>query len=271
MTREQPKKRTSPDPYHTSQERCIWMTAGVVSYKLCPFQYDCEHCEFDEVMRHQFTQRGSPKTGIDLKKRSFVSTKALTEDPFFTFSIDELPEECYFHLTHVWGRPRENDTWEMGIDQLLSYILPPPIGFEVFADKRNLVQNEVLGRIITTGGSVFLITPLSGSFIRMNPEVSKQPQLMQEDPLGKGWLAQFRWSRDRSELREFYTGAEARRFLQEEACHLRHVLKYRGVEIGQTGTTLRDGGKNFKHLHQILPLKLCAELSRILIALGKAI
>ena len=264
-------KNTRTPHDHTTQDRCIWMTAGVVSYKLCPFRYDCEHCEFDKVMQHQLKERGLPKRDIDPKKRAPVLSKTHAEDPFFTFSVDELPEECYFHLTHVWSRPREDDTWDMGIDQLLSYILPPPIGFEVFADKKKLVQNEVLGRIITTGGSVFLITPLSGAFIRLNPEISKRPQLMQEDPLGKGWLVQFQWSQNRSELKKFYTGAEARRFLREEACHLRHVLKYRGVEVGHTGTTLHDGGSNFKHLHQILPSKLCAELSRILIALGKAI
>ena len=32
---------------------CIWMTAGVISFKLCPLEYDCELCEFDMVMRKQ--------------------------------------------------------------------------------------------------------------------------------------------------------------------------------------------------------------------------
>ena len=120
------KKRASDD--HTTQDRCIWMTAGVVSYKLCPFRYECEHCEFDKVMQYQLKERGIPKTDIGPKKRLSVLSKTHTEDPFFTFSVDELPEECYFHLTHVWSRQSGDDTWEMGIDQLLSYILPPPIG-----------------------------------------------------------------------------------------------------------------------------------------------
>jgi len=269
MTRKTSKKKTSSD--RTIQDRCIWMTAGVVSYKLCPFQYDCEHCEFNKVMQHQFKENVTVKTVTGSKRRSAVPATSDTEDSFFTFSDRELPEEFYFHLTHVWVRPQECHTWEMGIDPLLSYILPPPIGFELFTERKGLTQNEVLGRIITTGGSVFLITPLSGSLVRMNSEVSKQPQLIVEDPLKRGWLAQLQWSQDRSELREFYRGAEARRFLKEEACHLRHVLKYRGIEAGKIGITLHDGGNNLKHLHQILPSKLCAELSRILVALGKAI
>ena len=34
-----------------SDRHCIWMSAGVISFKLCPFNYDCEHCDFDAVMR----------------------------------------------------------------------------------------------------------------------------------------------------------------------------------------------------------------------------
>ncbi|MFL6213965.1 MAG: hypothetical protein ACJ74J_08740 [Blastocatellia bacterium] len=26
---------------------CVWMQAGVVGYKLCDRQFDCEHCPFD--------------------------------------------------------------------------------------------------------------------------------------------------------------------------------------------------------------------------------
>jgi hypothetical protein len=31
--------------------KCVWMLAGVVSYKLCDRHYDCESCLFDQAMR----------------------------------------------------------------------------------------------------------------------------------------------------------------------------------------------------------------------------
>ena len=30
---------------------CVWMMAGVISFKLCPIDYDCERCDFDRVLR----------------------------------------------------------------------------------------------------------------------------------------------------------------------------------------------------------------------------
>jgi hypothetical protein len=30
---------------------CVWMQAGVVSYKLCDRRFDCERCPFDMAIR----------------------------------------------------------------------------------------------------------------------------------------------------------------------------------------------------------------------------
>ena len=35
--------------------QCIWMTAGIIGYKLCNAGYECERCPFDLAMRKQAT------------------------------------------------------------------------------------------------------------------------------------------------------------------------------------------------------------------------
>jgi len=30
---------------------CVWMWAGIVTYKLCDCNYECEHCSFDRAMK----------------------------------------------------------------------------------------------------------------------------------------------------------------------------------------------------------------------------
>jgi len=269
MTKKALENRKSVGP--SKSNRCIWMTAGVVSFKLCPFDYECERCDFDKVMRHQFEKVSFPTNKVDVDGQPISNPQSNHSNSFFSFLVGQIQDEFYFHLAHLWARPRQTQKWEMGIDKLLSYILPPPIGIELYDGKRDFVQGEVFVKIITTAGTIFLATPLSGTLISENPDLENQPALVQEDPLGKGWLAQIKWTQDSSELREFYTGAEAKRFLQEEACHLKHVLKYKGIEAGKIGQTLTDGGRNVKYLHQILPAKFCLELSRALIESGKAV
>jgi hypothetical protein len=32
-------------------DKCVWMESGVVNYKLCDFEYNCEACPFDQALR----------------------------------------------------------------------------------------------------------------------------------------------------------------------------------------------------------------------------
>ena len=38
------------------ERKCIWMDAGVVSYKLCTSQFHCTVCEFDRAMFNRAAQ-----------------------------------------------------------------------------------------------------------------------------------------------------------------------------------------------------------------------
>ena len=41
------------------KKRCVWMEAGVVSYKLCDNNYDCSTCVYDHAMQ----TKGCPTKG----------------------------------------------------------------------------------------------------------------------------------------------------------------------------------------------------------------
>jgi len=115
----------------------------------------------------------------------------------------------------------------------------------------------------------FLTSPLSGRLVQTNSRLAQHPELVQESPYEEGWLAVIDWVQDRSELGKFHTGVAGKRFLQEEAQHLKFFLKHRGVEVNQIGETLPDGGVNIKYLRQVLPDKVCFRLVVELMVTGK--
>lgn len=39
-----------------SKNRCIWMDAGVLRFKLCDSDFDCLSCEFDRTMTESATK-----------------------------------------------------------------------------------------------------------------------------------------------------------------------------------------------------------------------
>lgn len=260
-----------------AQNRCIWMTAGVVSFKLCPLNYDCEHCDFDKAMRSQVRSRKmsskikrhrpeTPAQSETLRRSSSDLKKTLL---FFTFSVGELDQGLYLHPSHLWVRRIEGQKWRVGVDKLLAYILPPPTKLELDDLNKDVFQDQVFGKILTQAGTVFLTVPISGRLVQKNSRLAQHPELVQQDPDGEGWLAMIEWFQKQSELEKCYSGLAGKRFLEEEAQHLKFLLKHRGIEVDQIGNTLRDGGVDIKYLHQVLPAEVCRKLAGELIVTGR--
>jgi glycine cleavage system H protein len=268
------KKRNAESA--AAQNRCIWMTAGVISFKLCPLDYDCEHCDFDEAMRSQVRSkhrrskvkrdRSRVSAGQESPRASNVDSK---KPLFFTFSAGEVDKGLYLDPTHLWLRRVEGQTWKVGIDKLLAYVLPPAEEMELYGLDTKLLENQLFGKVHTQAGTVPLAAPLSGRLVERNPRLSGHPELVQQDPHGEGWLIMIASSRDDSDLKKYYTGASSRRFLGEEAQHLRFLLKHRGIEVDSIGDTLPDGGAHIKYLNQVLPGPVCLRLAIELITSGK--
>jgi glycine cleavage system H protein len=272
MKRQDSKKKETESAM--AHNRCIWMTAGVVSFKLCPLDYDCEHCDFDVAMRSQVKSKRArskvkkpkmPAPTDSLSTPTVDSKKPL----FFTFSAGEMDEETSLHTAPLWVRKIEDQKWRTGFGKLLAYVLPFPKKVDLPGQNTKVTQNHLLGEIRTEVGMIPLTAPLSGVLIRTNPRLSQRPQLVQEDPCGEGWLAEINWSEDHSELESLYAGSAGKRYLQGEAQHLNFLLKHRGIEVDTIGVTLPDGGVNIKYLRQVLPGRVCLRLATELIMSGK--
>ncbi|MGB2989506.1 MAG: glycine cleavage system protein H, partial [Candidatus Zixiibacteriota bacterium] len=254
----------------------IWMTAGVISFKLCPLDYDCEHCDFDEVMRSQVrSSRGKSRVRPDRSETPAPSEGIATgsvdskKPLFFTFSAGEVGQDLYLYPTHLWVRRLEEDKWKVGIDNLLAYVLPTAAEVELNRPGTRMLQNQLLGKVHTQAGTIPLAAPLSGRLVHTNPLLGERPGMVQEDPYGEGWLAVMESSPEESDLKNYSVGASSRTFLEEEAQHLRFLLKHRGIELDNIGETLPDGGAHVKYLHQVLPDPVCLRLATELIMSGK--
>lgn len=58
-----------------SPARCVWMLAGVVSYRLCNRAFDCDHCPLDRALRE-----GARAAGPGLDRFAFPRAAVVRED-----------------------------------------------------------------------------------------------------------------------------------------------------------------------------------------------
>ncbi len=126
----------------------------------------------------------------------------------------EAPSDLRYSKEHEWVR-LEGDVCVVGItdyaqDQLgdIVYLDMPSIGGDV-------AQNEKLGEIESVKAVSDLFAPVSGEVVEVNQEAVDAPELVNEEPYGRGWLMKVRLS-DASQVDGLLTAEAYQEFVAAE-------------------------------------------------------
>ena len=111
---------------------------------------------------------------------------------------ESYPQELQYHPEHDWARV-EGDSATFGItwfaqDQLgeLVHAELPEVGSSVSA-------NQPYAELDSVKASSDVFTPLSGEVTEVNEKLGDDPELLNNDPYGDGWIAKVKLS-DPSEV-----------------------------------------------------------------------
>lgn len=106
----------------------------------------------------------------------------------FTLKVDR---SCVYHAEGAWAR-LEGDLVVVGVSDFfqtnsgdVAYINLPRVGAQ-------LQQNDEAGNIETIKTAVALIVPVSGTVEQVNTELENQPELINQDAYGAGWILKIR-------------------------------------------------------------------------------
>jgi glycine cleavage system H protein len=100
----------------------------------------------------------------------------------------EYPDEILYSKDHEWIKI-EDDFAFIGITNFAQRELGDIVYVEIETLGEKLNQNDVFGSIeaVKTVSDLFL--PVSGEIIEINPKIISNPELVNDDPFGDGWLA----------------------------------------------------------------------------------
>jgi glycine cleavage system H protein len=104
---------------------------------------------------------------------------------------ESYPEELKYHPEHDWARI-EGDQATFGItwfaqDALGEVVFfdPPDVGAQVSA-------NQAYAEVESVKAVSDVFAPLSGEVLEVNDELSGNPEKINEDPYGNGWMVKVR-------------------------------------------------------------------------------
>ena len=125
------------------------------------------------------------------------------------------PEEMKYHKEHTWvkvsGKKGTIGITDYAQDALgdIVYIDLPEVDSAVEA-------NTEISEIESTKATSSVISPVSGRILEVNEDLSESPEIINEEPYGKGWIAVIELESD-AELDDLMDAADYSKYIEEES------------------------------------------------------
>ncbi len=98
-----------------------------------------------------------------------------------------VPTELKYSADHEWVKVDGNVAY-IGITDYAQSELGDIVFVDVDPELAEITKDEPFGTIEAVKTVSDLLAPVSGKVIEINPELEDEPQAINEDPYGKGWI-----------------------------------------------------------------------------------
>lgn len=156
---------------------CIWMSAGLVTYKICDRQFECDHCPLDAGLREGMLV-GSHGEGRFAPRRT----------------AGVFPGDRRYGSGHSWLKaagPLDDGKQRLGLDAFAAAIIGHCDGVRWDIPPRTVLQDAAICRIDLGLGVLSIRAPLSGVVLDGNPSLAREPGLLVTSPYDDGWILEF--------------------------------------------------------------------------------
>jgi glycine cleavage system H protein len=129
---------------------------------------------------------------------------------FLTFAAQNFnmnfPESLRYTKDHEWVR-LEGDTAIIGITDFAQKELGDIVYVEVESVGKTLNAAEVFGTVEAVKTVSDLYMPVAGTILELNPALTNEPELVNNDAYGKGWMIKIKPS-NKSEIGTLLSAAD---------------------------------------------------------------
>lgn len=219
-------------------EPCVWMCAGLISYRLCDRGFDCENCPLDAALRGDMEAATAGAGHLDRR----------AADEFF-------PGDRLYSSGHLWVQAASHDdarVWRVGLDAFATALIGCTTGV------RSAVQGEVVQRgdrvseVDLGFGALPLASPVSGRFLRGNPELAANPRVVVTEPYTGGWIFEVE-GLDPGGILGLRSAATAFQQTVQDLRRFRRSLALRLLTAsGSNGHTHTEASESLRDLRQVL-------------------
>ena len=233
---------------------CVWMSAGLLTYKLCDREMDCDRCPLDAGLRGG-TLVGSQQRALLAPRRD----------------AGVFPNDRLYSSSHSWVKAvghRDARRQRFGLDAFAAAIIGHCGGVRWEVSPRTVSRGEAICQIDLGLAVLSVGAPLGAAVVDGNRSLHRMPGRLVTAPYSDGWILEFKVL-DLAELDELMTAEAARESARMDLQRFRRRVAMQLLADGQgLGKSMADGGELVTDLRQMLGGSAYLDLLRELTGTG---
>ena len=129
--------------------------------------------------------------------------------------MSQVPPDLKYTRTHEWIRSLPDGSVEIGITEHAQEALGELVFVEVPAAGRALAAGDAFAVVESVKAASDVYAPMAGEVLAGNAELSTQPEKVNAEPYGAGWLMRLRPAAG-AQPEGLLSAADYQRFLESE-------------------------------------------------------
>ena len=106
--------------------------------------------------------------------------------------MSNIPAELKYTRTHEWLRPEDDGTYTVGISDHAQDALGDLVFVETPEVGRSVTAGEACAVVESVKAASDIYSPIDGEITAANDALAAQPELLNTDPYGEGWIMKIR-------------------------------------------------------------------------------
>jgi glycine cleavage system H protein len=106
-------------------------------------------------------------------------------------AAESYPDDLRYHPEHDWARIEDGEA-VLGITWFAQDALGELVHFEAPDAGATVTKDEAYGEVESVKAVSDVIAPLTGEVLEVNQKAVDEPETINEDPYGEGWLLRVR-------------------------------------------------------------------------------
>lgn len=206
--------------------KCIWMWAGLLTYRLCDRDYECGDCPANAIFQ--------PRT---------LSRPSLEETPASAPADLNIAPDRFQDPQHLWIRVLPASQVQIGLDPMAARLLWPAHDIELPKTGAYLRRGDPAVSVAVNGGTIRFASPVTGHVVRAHAVGKQRLRSMLRRPYRSAWLLIVSLSRLEQQLARYLFGRAAASHTAHEWARFQQWCVRLAASEMEAVPALPDGGE----------------------------